>query len=112
MSIRSIGEAGPKMPQINDIPRSPEAKAIAPAATSPGERSPFQRLVDGLGKEISSGERMMRGALGAGGKDLGPSDLLALQAGVYRYSEAVDLASKLIDKASNGVKTVINGGGQ
>jgi hypothetical protein len=112
MSIRSIGEAGAKMPQINDTPRSPEAKAAAPATTSPGERSSFQRLVDGLGKEINSGERMMRGALGAGGKDLGPSDLLALQAGVYRYNEAVDLASKLIDKASNGVKTVINGGGQ
>jgi hypothetical protein len=31
---------------------------------------------------------------------------------VYRYGETVDLASKLIDKTSNGVKTVINGGGQ
>jgi hypothetical protein len=41
-----------------------------------------------------------------------PSELLALQAGVYRYSEAVDLASKLIDKTSNGVKTIISGGGQ
>ena len=79
---------------------------------APGERSAFQRVVDGLGKEINSGERMMRGALGAGGKISAPSDLLALQAGVYRYGEAVDLASKLIDKASNGVKTVISGGGQ
>jgi hypothetical protein len=111
MSIRSIGEGAPKMPQVTEVSRSPESKA-APVTTSPGERSPFQRVVDGLGKEINSGERMMRGALGAGGKDLAPSDLLALQAGVYRYNEAVDLASKLIDKASNGVKTVINGGGQ
>ncbi len=111
MSIRSIGEGMPKMPV--ETPRAPEAKT-APVATSsePHERSAFQRLVDGLGKEINSGERMMRGALGAGGKELAPSDLLALQAGVYRYSEAVDLASKLIDKASNGLKTVINGGGQ
>lgn len=109
MSIRAIGEGMPKMPV--ETPRAPETKTAAPA-TNPGERSAFQRLVDGLGKEINSGERMMRGALGAGGKDLGPSDLLALQAGVYRYSEAVDLASKLIDKTSNGVKTIINGGGQ
>ncbi len=111
MSIRAIGEGMPKMPV--ETPRAPEtAKPAAPVATNPGERSAFQRLVDGLGKEINSGERMMRGAMGAGGKDLGPADLLALQAGVYRYSEAVDLASKLIDKTSNGVKTIINGGGQ
>jgi hypothetical protein len=108
MSIRAIGEGMPKMPV--ETPRAPESKTVV--ATNPGERSAFQRLVDGLGKEINSGEHMMRGALGAGGKDLGPSDLLALQAGVYRYSEAVDLASKLIDKTSNGVKTIINGGGQ
>ena len=109
MSIRAIGEGMQKMPV--ETPRAPESK-IAAVATSPGERSAFQRLVDGLGKEINSGEHMMRGALGAGGKDMAPSDLLALQAGVYRYGETVDLASKLIDKTSNGVKTVINGGGQ
>jgi hypothetical protein len=43
------------------------------------------------------------------GKDLGPGDLLALQAGVYRYSEAVDLSAKLIDRATSGVKTVLQG---
>ena len=40
---------------------------------------------------------------------LGPEQLLALQAGVYRYSEAVDLAAKLVDRASNGLKTVVQG---
>ena len=45
----------------------------------------------------------------AAGKDLGNGDLLALQAGVYRYSEAVDLTAKLVDRAANGVKTVIQG---
>ena len=108
MSIRAPSEAAPKMPV--EMPRAPEAKAAE--AKAPGERSAFQRVVDGLGKEINSGERMMRSALGAGGRDMQPSELLALQAGVYRYGEAVDLASKLIDKASNGVKTIISGGGQ
>ncbi|HEX4514815.1 MAG TPA: hypothetical protein VH054_14805 [Polyangiaceae bacterium] len=107
MSIRSIGESAPKMPV--EAPRAPVEKA--PEAKAPGERSPFQRVVDGLGKELSSGERMMKNAL-SGGSDLGPSDLLALQAGVYRYGEAVDLASKLIDRTSSGVKTIISGGGQ
>jgi hypothetical protein len=47
-----------------------------------------------------------------GGHDLGPAELIALQAGVYRYSEAVDLASHLVDRTTNGVKTVIQGSGQ
>ena len=43
----------------------------------------------------------MHTALHAGsghGGEIAPSDLLALQAGVYRYSEVVDLTSKLIDR--------------
>ena len=35
--------------------------------------------------------------------------LIALQAGVYRYSEAVDLASRLVENATSALKTVIQG---
>jgi hypothetical protein len=51
---------------------------------------------------------MMRRAL-QGGASMGAGELLALQAGVYRYSEAVDLSAKLIDRATSGVKTVLQG---
>jgi hypothetical protein len=108
MKIRSMGEATPKIPRVS-VP-APQMK-VAPTK-DPAERSPFQRLVEGLGKEINSGEHMMKTALSSGGGSMEPGQLLALQAGVYRYSEAVDLASKLIDRTSSGVKTVINGGGQ
>ena len=108
MSIRALGEAMPKLAAPQPTPKTIH---VAPPPRAEGERSPFQKLVDGLGGEINRGERTVRGALHAGG-DMEPSELLALQAGVYRYSEAVDLASKLVDKASSGVKTVVNGGGQ
>ena len=108
MSIRNVGEAAPKMAS-QPAPKSAHAAPVERAA--PGERSPFQKLLEGLGNEINHGERTVHGAMHAGG-DMEPSELLALQAGVYRYSEAVDLASKLVDKASSGVKTVVNGGGQ
>ena len=71
--------------------------------------SPFARILHGLGREVDRGEKVTRRAIDGGGKDLGPGELLALQAGVYRYSEAVDLASKLVDRASSGVKTVLQG---
>ncbi len=81
-----------------------------PRAREPGDPpSPFAKILHGLGKEVDRGETMMRTAIGSGGKDLGTSELLALQAGVYRYSEAVDLSAKLVDRASSGVKTVIQG---
>ena len=71
--------------------------------------SPFARILNGLAHEVDRGEKVTRHAIDGGGKDLGPGELLALQAGVYRYSEAVDLASKLVDRASSGVKTVLQG---
>jgi hypothetical protein len=51
---------------------------------------------------------MMQGVLhGAPGAD--PQTLLALQAGVYRYTEAIDLSAKLVDRTTNGVRTVLTG---
>jgi len=35
--------------------------------------------------------------------------LLALQAGIYRYGETIDLAAKLVDKAGTDVRTVLQG---
>jgi hypothetical protein len=40
---------------------------------------------------------------------LGAPALLALQAGIYRYGETMDLAARLVDKASSAVKTVVQG---
>ncbi len=48
-------------------------------------------------------------ALGRSHGEMGNVELLALQAGVYRYSEVVDLSAKLVDRASSGVKTVLQG---
>ena len=106
MSIR-IGEAPPHLPIPPPTTDQPQAVSHEPV---PGA---FQRMLEGLGREINEGERTIHTAETArGGRSLAPEDLLALQAGVYRYGEAVDLASKLIDHASTSVKTVINGSGQ
>lgn len=92
-------------------PVEPKEKAHAPPSPRPPDEPPstFARIVHGLGREIDRGEAMVRTAIGSGAKDMGPAELLALQAGVYRYSEAVDLSAKLVDRASSGVKTVIQG---
>lgn len=76
--------------------------------------SPFARMLRDLGGEIDAGEAKMRGAVQAmhSGVDLGPASLIAVQIGVYRYSEAVDLVSRVVDRTISGIKTVVQGGGQ
>jgi hypothetical protein len=83
-------------------------------------------VLQGIGREVQHGESLVRSALGAarsgvaasrgggggGGansESMGPGELIALQAGVYRYGEAVDLASRLVDRATSSVKTVLQG---
>ena len=86
----------------------PQATAGPERAAEEGP-SPFADLLRGLGRRVERGERLTRRAIEGAGRDLGPGELIALQAGVYRYSEAVDLSAKLIDRATNGVKTVLQG---
>ncbi len=104
-----IGEFGSSAAVSTSTAHTEQAvKAAAPAA---GEGpSPFARILHGLGDQLERGEHTMdRVTHARGGAEMASQDLLALQADVYRYSEAVDLSAKLVDRASNGVKTVIQG---
>ncbi|HYQ44961.1 MAG TPA: hypothetical protein VER11_23405 [Polyangiaceae bacterium] len=75
-----------------------------------GEREgAFARAVRGLAHEIDVGEARAAGASQLRSYDTGT--LIALQVGIYRYTEAVDLASKIVDRATNAVRTVVQGGG-
>lgn len=86
------------------------APRASPVAETPkeGEPSPFGRVLHRLGQEVDTGERVVATAM-KGGNVHDPASLLALQAGIYKYVEAVDLASKLVDRATSAVKTVLQG---
>ncbi|HVH41595.1 MAG TPA: hypothetical protein VM925_04605 [Labilithrix sp.] len=99
--------------KLAELDRSTET-APAPErgrVAEPEGPSPFAQILRGLGREMDRGEKLMKGAVrgATGGQELGNGELLALQAGVYRYSEAVDLSAKLVDRAASGVKTVLQG---
>ncbi|NTX12574.1 ATP-dependent helicase HrpB [Myxococcus sp. CA056] len=46
-------------------------------------------------------------ALAESGRDFTPGELLSLQAQVYRASQELDLAGKVVEKATGGVKQVL-----
>lgn len=90
--------------------------AQEPASFGPDSNhgAPFASVLRGLGREMDRGEAAMRSAIRSldGTTDPGGTRLIALQLGVYRYSEAIEIAARLADRASGTVKTVLQGGGQ
>lgn len=99
------------------VPRATtEPEPVHPEMAGPlGDSGPtFSEVMVGIGRELEKGETTTRAAIVSLGRghDIGPAHLIALQTGVYRYSEVVDLSSRLIDRVTGGVKTVIQGAGQ
>ena len=61
-----------------------------------------------LGRVAAAQARMDRIlALAASGRTFSPAELLSLQAGVAEASQTVDLAGKVLDRVSGGVKTLL-----
>ncbi len=104
-------------------PRAPEGRDFAAtlrgetAATAGPPASPAASEVPapvrGLVHELESGERyldrMMHSALG--GRDFSPEQLLTLQARVYRYTQQLELASKMVEKATSAVRDTLKSQG-
>ncbi len=89
--------------------REPEVAPAAPPATPHEGPTAFGQLLRGLGHELDRGEALAERAIrgGAAGGGMSPEALIALQAGIYRYSEAVDLVTKLVDRGTQAVKTTL-----
>jgi hypothetical protein len=85
------------------------ATAARSTASSPPADGAFSKAMRGLAREIDVGEAQV--ARASQPHDYDTNTLIALQAGIYRYTEAVDLASKIVDRATNAVRTVLQGGG-
>jgi len=85
---------------------SPEPSVEAAPTPRSAADSSFSKVLRGLGREIDRGETMSARAMRGSG-ELSASELLALQAGIYRYSEAVELTTKLVDRATGAVRTTL-----
>src|SRR5688572_30825521 len=93
---------------LSQRPELPSAEAPSPkSVVAPEGESAFSSVLKQLGQRIDGGEALLdrasRGNLGS----LEAPALIAIQAGIYRYVEAVDLAAKLVDRATNAVRSVL-----
>jgi len=80
----------------------------APAPPAPAPPNTFLNAARALGREIDVGEAEVARASLLHNYDT--ATLIALQAGIYRYTEAVDLASKIVDRATSATSTVFQAG--
>lgn len=120
MGIERIGTAGVVPPPERARPavhfelRAREREAVAPhrleVEPRAVTRSRRPRVEPGawLERVAAAQARMDRIlALAASGRTFSPAELLSLQAGVAEASQTVDLAGKVLDRVSGGVKTLL-----
>ena len=101
--MRIAGES----PRYEIVPVAPD-DAPAPTASSAPDGPSFIDALRGIGSAVDRGESLIARAAQGGLGGLDSAQLIALQAGIYRYSEAVDLVAKLVDRASSAVRTVVS----
>jgi hypothetical protein len=85
------------------IPAPPIEHPRAPPQDSPT----FSQVLQRLAGEVDRGEAVVSHALRASPSGDDSRSMIALQAGVYRYVEAVDLCTRLVDRAAGAVKTTL-----
>lgn len=95
---------------VRDVLREAKAQQMSPStrigATEKTEESKLSRMIDNLVNGQDKMTKIMHLALS--GRQFSPSELLAMQAGVYRFSQELDLTGKVVEKASGGIKQTLN----
>lgn len=104
MTVEWISPAPPAPTPV--AARRAEATAGSPA------QSEFQNLLEGLGRQLDRGEALVERATAGSAVHLDARELIALQAGIYRYTEVVELTAKFVDRAQNALRTTLESAGR
>ncbi len=103
MRLNKIGANGSSGASTAQSP-----KAIDPV-TQKGEASKATNSLMGMFGDMEKGQasldKLINGSMN--GKSFNNSELLALQAGMYKYTQELDLTSKVVEKATSGLKDTL-----
>ena len=95
--------------QQTEAPAEAQAPEKAGAVDSADKIDPAKKIDDfikGVFDDQDRIEKMMGRYMD--GADLSQGELLQLQSTIYAYAQKIDLASKVVDKATGGLKQVMN----
>jgi len=102
---RSFADAldGAQAPEAPEQVQAPDAPDAAPKIDASKRLDDF---LESVGEDQARIEEMMSRCVD--GQTLSQQELLELQSVIYGYAQKVELASKLVDKATGGLKQVMN----
>ena len=109
----SAGAAGelpePAMRTEGTGPEGRSFSEVLHAGESEAGAGPGAAIVRDAVESIGRGERMVERVMRQArrGHVFTQEELLAVQAGVYRYTQELELASKLVDKATGAVRQTL-----
>ena len=103
-------QSAQKAEKLGAAPAKAPAQKVAQAAqvqTAPVSQKPEAAS---LINEVSAAQQKLDGLLkmAESGRTFSPAELLAFQAHAYRASQELDLAGKVVEKATGGVKQTLN----
>jgi hypothetical protein len=80
------------------------SQRVNPAAEA--NRSYWGNMIE----ELVGGQDKMQGIMNMAlsGQQFSPPELIAMQAGVYKYAQELELTSKVVEKATSGIKQTMN----
>jgi hypothetical protein len=95
--------------QARALEKAAPCKAEAVSTTKVGASGESKQVAGKMLDQVQAAQSRMDHILqlAESGKAFSPAELLSLQAHVYRASQELDLAGKVVEKATNGVKQVL-----
>lgn len=93
---------------LQKLDKNATPKAMDPV-TQKSEVSKSKSMVMGMMDNMEKGGQAIDKLINGGltGKNFSNSELLGLQAGMYKYTQELDLCSKVVEKATSGLKDTL-----
>ena len=100
-------------PALDRLRAAIDANRTTPAVPAAGASNNSRPANSGLHRimeDVMSGQNKLEEIinLAISGRNFSQSELLALQAGVYRFTQELELTSKVIEKGTSSVKQTLN----
>lgn len=95
--------------KVNPSGQDPATARGAQAVDAKAETGKTSTMLSHVVGELEKGQVNMDKLIkaGASGKTFSNAELLSLQAGMYKYTQELDLTSKVVEKATSGLKDTL-----